>query len=52
MSYIEAIGHEEQEILQSPDSLGGSDLGQGPAHPTFDGIAKQQSYTDDGSEDL
>lgn len=52
MSDIETIGNEEQEIFDSPDSLGGSDLGQGPANPAFDGIAKQQSYADNGSEDL
>lgn len=52
MRDIKAISNEEEHIFDAPDSLRGSDLGQGPADPRLDSISKEQSNTNDASESL
>jgi len=52
MRQIEAIGDQEKEIFNAPDTSGGSDLGQSPAHPRLDCISKQQCDTRNGCQDL
>lgn len=52
MGYIKAIRDEEEEIFNTPDSSGRSNLRQSPANPYFDGIAEQQGHTDYGGQDL
>lgn len=52
MGDVEAVGNEEKEVFDSPDSLGSGHLGQGPAHPDLDAIAEQQGDTNDACEDL
>ena len=52
VSQVKAIGDEEEQVLYTPHSFRGSDLGQGPSNPSLDGIPKQQGYTHNCSEDL
>lgn len=40
MRNVKGVASEEEQVLETPDTLGGSDLGQCEAHPAFHCIAE------------
>lgn len=52
MGQIKAIGDQEEKIFNTPDSPGGSDLGESPSYPGLDRISKQQCNTHDRCQNL